>query len=92
MSKPWKMWVRVETTLFETDEVLQCERASREQNKEIYTWCTEGKWNWLERGFRLANRLGYVLLPKGLPARLSMPIDPDAWDGDEDDIGENDPI
>lgn len=36
-------------------------------NGVVYSWKTEGKYNWLEKGFHVVDVLGLTILPEGLP-------------------------
>ncbi len=63
------------TALYDLEEAVQAQRAAREASGEIYCWKTSGKYNWLERGLSVADVLGLVILPRGLPEYMDMPDD-----------------
>ena len=43
--------------------------------KVAYTWRSVEGSNWLDRGFHVADPVGYVLLPEGLPDWIEMEDD-----------------
>ena len=46
-----------------------------ELNCHLYCWKTTGNENWLERGLSVADVLGIVALPQGLPDIIDLPND-----------------
>lgn len=48
---------------------------ARSSRREVYSWITYGRDNWLERGYHLCNVLGLVLLPPGLPDIVDLQPD-----------------
>jgi hypothetical protein len=41
----------------------------------VYSWKTEGRYNWLERGFSVVDVLGLTILPDGLSNKIDLPDD-----------------
>jgi hypothetical protein len=80
------IFIEVDTPLYKTDEFAAAGKAAEDSGKVVYTWSASGRSNWLARGFHVADRLGYVLLPGGLPDYLDMEDDPpDPSDPPDDD-------
>jgi hypothetical protein len=41
----------------------------------MYSWKTEGRSNWLEKGFSVVDVLGFTILLDGLPNEIDLPDD-----------------
>ena len=65
----------LESDVFQLEEVDQAEALAKRSNAEVYTWKTSGSENWLIRGLSIADVLGLVILPRGLPDYIDMPDD-----------------
>ena len=61
---------------YETEEIMLAQQFARKLNRTLYSWKTIGRSNWLERGLSIADVLGIVVLPLGLPEYIEMPDDP----------------
>ena len=61
--------------LFQIEEYIHVERLVEEVNGEIYSWKTQGKYNWFEKGFSFSDTLGLVILERGLPNQIILPKD-----------------
>jgi hypothetical protein len=48
---------------------------AEETNSAVYSWKTEGQYNWLQKGFTVVDVLGLTVLPKGLPDMIDLPDD-----------------
>lgn len=70
-----KLGDEFEFELFNIEEALQVEKLATETNGIVYSWKTEGRFNWFERGFTAVDILGLTVLPKGLPAWIDLPDD-----------------
>jgi hypothetical protein len=68
--------VDVDLVFFDTHEQEQAQAHASRTDGAVYTWKTAGRCNWLERGFKLADRLGYFVLPGGLPRYIKLAADP----------------
>lgn len=62
--------------LYPLEQARFAEMLAAVQGEEVYCWKTVGRSNWLERRFSIADILGYVILPAGLPETIPMPDDP----------------
>ena len=60
-------------------------RLAEQTHGAVYSWKTTGRHNWLERGLSLADVLGLVVLPDGLPEEIEMPDD--SVDPEEEEQG-----
>jgi hypothetical protein len=63
---------------FELSQIEECmyiERLAKETNGEVYSWKTQGKFNWFEKGYSLSDTLGLVVLERGLPNQIILPND-----------------
>lgn len=61
--------------LFQIEEWKMVKRIAEKNNREVYSWKTEGKSNWFEKGFSIVDSLGLVLLAEDLPNQISLPDD-----------------
>ncbi|MEP0815209.1 MAG: hypothetical protein HRF49_11180 [bacterium] len=50
-------------------------RRAEALGKAVYTWCTTGRSNWLERGFHVHDVAGYVLMPSETDEWVEMEED-----------------
>ena len=66
---------KFEFDFFETEELRSAELFAEEINGSIYSWKTTGLSNWLERSLSIADVLGLVVLPKGMPDWIDLPDD-----------------
>jgi hypothetical protein len=41
----------------------------------VFSWKTEGRYNWLEKGLSVVDVLGLTILPDGLPDKIDLPND-----------------
>ena len=71
-----KLGRKVEFELFQIEEAKGVERLAKETECEIYSWKTEGRANWFEKGFSVVDVLGLVVLAKDLPDVINLPNDP----------------
>lgn len=60
---------------FEIEEAQDVERLAKETVGSVYSWKTEGRYNWLQKGFTVVDVLGLTILPKGLPDLIDLPDD-----------------
>lgn len=60
---------------FDIEETKQVERIAEETDGVVYTWKTERRFNWFQKGFTVVDALGLVVLPKGLPDWIDLPDD-----------------
>jgi len=60
---------------FEIEEAQDVERLAEETVGSVYSWKTEGRYNWLQKGFTVVDVLGLTILPKGLPDLIDLPDD-----------------
>ncbi|MEW6240019.1 MAG: hypothetical protein AB1564_04350 [Chloroflexota bacterium] len=65
----------LEFECFDVEEAKQVERIAEETNGVVYTWKTEGQFNWFQKGFTVVDTLGLAVLPKGLPDWIDLPDD-----------------
>ncbi|MFZ5905763.1 MAG: hypothetical protein ACOYZ8_19685 [Chloroflexota bacterium] len=66
---------------FDIEEAKQVEKLAEETNGVVYSWKTEGRHNWFQKGFTVVDVLGLTVLPKGLLDWIDLP---------EDKMGAND--
>ncbi len=66
----------IDAELFDTNEYDRVQAIVKHSNGVVYTWKTTGHFNWLERGYKLADRLGFLVLPKQLPETIDLDDDP----------------
>lgn len=62
--------IELQIPFYDAEEGAAAERAAVDSGRVVYTWSTSGRSNWFSRGFHLADRLGYVLLPPGLADQI----------------------
>lgn len=65
----------IEFELFVIEEARQAERIAKETNGVVYTWKTEGRSNWFQKGFTVVDALDLTILPKGLSDWIDLPDD-----------------
>ena len=65
----------LERELFPLEEAAQAEQLADATGGRIYCWKTIAQENWLEAGLSIADVLGLVVLPQGLPDVMDMPDD-----------------
>jgi hypothetical protein len=65
----------IEFECFEIEDACNTETLAQETNGVIYSWKTEGRYNWLQRGFSVVDVLGLTILPAGLPDEIVLPED-----------------
>jgi len=75
MSALVNLSLHLELEVFQTEEAEQVELKAQELDSLVYSWKTSGNENWLERGFSVADVLGLVILPRGLPEAIDMAED-----------------
>ncbi len=62
---------------FDIEEAKQAEKLAKETDGVVYSWKTEGRYNWFQKGFSLVDVLGLTVLPKGMPELIDLPDDED---------------
>jgi hypothetical protein len=67
--------IQFDVELFQLEEVARAERLAQETSGHIYSWKTTERSNWLERGLSIADVLGLIVLPNGLPTVVEMADD-----------------
>lgn len=65
----------IEIECFQTENARNTEKLARETNGVVYSWKTEGRYNWLEKGLSIVDVLGLTILPDGLPDKIDLPDD-----------------
>jgi len=60
---------------FDIEEAQQVEKLAKETDGVVYSWKTEGRYNWFQKGFTVVDVLGLTVLPKGLPDWIDLPDD-----------------
>ena len=75
MSIPVALTLYLDSALFMLEEVEEAERVAGATGGAIYSWKTTGRSNWLEQGLSIADVLGLVVLPRGLPDVIEMADD-----------------
>ena len=60
---------------FDTLDVEKAEEVAKKMDGQIYSWKSTGRWNWLERGYKLVDVGGLVVLPRLLPDSIDMADD-----------------
>jgi len=63
--------------LYDLGEAGRASLLAHQVEGQLYCWKTTGRSNWLARGLSIADVLGVVVLPKGLPECIDMPDDPE---------------
>jgi len=76
MSFNLELDLEIPVTLYELEEFKAVEHLAKRSGEQVYCWKTTGRWNWLEKGWSIADVVGMVVLPKGLPDVIDMPDDP----------------
>jgi hypothetical protein len=76
MSLNLELALEIPVTLYNLEEFKLIERVAKHSRGQVYCWKTIGKSNWLEKGWSIADVVGMVVLPKGLPDVIDMPDDP----------------
>jgi hypothetical protein len=66
---------KIEFECFDIEEAIQIEKLANETNSVVYSWKTEGRYNWFQKGFSVVDVLGLTVLPKGLPDWIDLPDD-----------------
>jgi len=84
MSMQVTLPILLDREMFGLEEAAQAEQLADTTGGRIYCWKTIGQENWLEAGLSIADVLGLVVLPQGLPDTIDMEEDADE-DGDADD-------
>lgn len=65
---------------FDIEEAQKVERLAKETDGIVYSWKTEGRYNWFQKGFSVVAILGLTILPKGLPDWIDLPDDEEGED------------
>ena len=68
--------IHLEVHCFDTSQADLALQTAHLKSREVYSWTTQGKSNWLEKGFQRSDVLTLALLPKGLADTIDMPDDP----------------
>lgn len=64
-----------EFEFFDIEEAKQVEKLAEETDGVVYSWKTEGRYNWFQKGFSIADVLGLTVLPSGLPDLIDLSDD-----------------
>ena len=64
--------ILIEAECFDTSEAQRAEEPAETIGGHVYTWKTLGKHNWLERGYRIVDAIGLVVLPEVVPNEIEM--------------------
>jgi hypothetical protein len=64
-----------EFEFFELEDTKKAEQFAESIDGEVYSWKTVGYSNWLEKRLSVADTLGLVVIPKGLPDWIDLPDD-----------------
>jgi hypothetical protein len=64
-----------EFDFFAIEDAQQAETLADKTNGVVYSWKTESRYNWLQKGFSVVDVLGLTILPKGLPDWIDLPDD-----------------
>ena len=75
MSMEIKLGLLLPLKFYQLEEAAEVERVAVHTDSRVYCWQTTGKWNWLQKGWHLADVVGLVVLPGGLPDVTDMPDD-----------------
>ncbi len=71
--------------MFDLEEAVQAQQFADTTGGRLYCWKTSGRENWLDAGLSIADVLGLVVLPQGLPDTIDMEDDaPEEGDADDD--------
>jgi hypothetical protein len=65
----------IEIECFQLEDARYTKTLAQEINGVVYSWKTEGRYNWLERGFSVVDVLGLTILPDGLSNKIDLPDD-----------------
>lgn len=60
---------------FDIEEAKLVEKIAEETDGVVYSWKTEGRYNWFQKGFTVVDVLGLTVLPKGMPDWIDLPDD-----------------
>jgi len=67
----------IEFEFFQIEELKNAQIFAENIGGQIYSWKTIGNSNWLEKELSIADVLGIVVLPNGLPDLIDLPQDTD---------------
>lgn len=70
-----KIKLGYEFECFNIEEAQHVENLANATGSVVYSWKTEGRYNWFQRGFTVVDVLGLTVLPKGLPDWIDLPND-----------------
>ncbi len=62
----------IDAECFDTSEIENAEQLAESTGGHVYTWKTVGRRNWLERGYRIVDAIGLVVLPDVVPDKVKM--------------------
>jgi hypothetical protein len=65
----------IEFECFQIEDARNAEKLAQETDGLVYSWKTEGRFNWLKQGLSIVNVLGMTVLPAGLPDKIDLPDD-----------------
>ena len=85
MSIEVSLYLKFDLSVFNTDEVDDARQLAARTDGELYCWKTAGVSNWLDKGLSIADVLGIVVLPRGLPEQIDMLDDEEIDDEETDD-------
>jgi hypothetical protein len=67
--------VCLDVPFYELEDFKEAVKEANRRGRSVYTWKASGWANWMERGLSIADVLGLVLLPRGMPDYIEMPDD-----------------
>lgn len=85
MSMQVTLSLLLDREVFDLEEATQVQQLADTTGGRLYCWKTIGGENWLDAGLSIADVLGLVVLPQGLPDTIDMEDDaPEEGDTDND--------
>ncbi len=60
---------------FQIEDARDAEKLAQEIDGVVYSWKTEGRFNWLEKGFSVVDTFGLAIISQGLPNKIDLPDD-----------------
>jgi len=67
--------IELEVPWYELREAAEAEQEAAATGGAVYSWKTQGGWNWLERRWSIVDVFGLLVLPRGLPEYIDMSDD-----------------
>jgi hypothetical protein len=62
---------------FDIEDAVLVEEIAKATDGVVYSWKTEGRYNWFQKGFSVTDVLGFTVLSKGLPDMIDLLDDED---------------